>query len=228
LLGVRRWRWGDPVEVLGAALAAGRVIAIPTESSYALGVDPRDPIGVEAVFALKGRAADQALPVVIDGAGRLADLAVRSGQPALAFACHWPAPLSLVLATDRRWPAASDDGSIAVRVPAHQRLRGLLASLGRPLTATSANRSGEPPLLEPDAVVELLGASGGIVVDDGSLAGGQPSTLVSVDSEGTVRILRRGAFDPDRLPRAISAASVENPVDGVRRTQVLRGAERNA
>jgi L-threonylcarbamoyladenylate synthase len=136
--------------------------------------------------------------------------------------------LSIVFETDRAWPAAAGAASLAVRVPAHQRLRGLLAALRRPLTATSANRSGQPPLTHPEAVGDLLAGRRAVLVDDGELPGGAPSTLVEVGRDGTVQVLRRGAFDPGRLPRSISAAVVENPVEGAAGTQILRGAARNA
>jgi L-threonylcarbamoyladenylate synthase len=79
---VRRWCWGDPLDELEATLEAGGIVAIPTESSYALAVDPRDAAGVEAVISLKGREALKPLPVVAAGREQLEALAVRPGQPA--------------------------------------------------------------------------------------------------------------------------------------------------
>jgi L-threonylcarbamoyladenylate synthase len=80
-----------------------------------------------------------------------------------------------------------------VRIPAHAGLRGLLAALGRPLTATSANRSGEPPVLDPDEAVRLLASEDAAVVDGGRLRGGAPSTLVRFGAGGEIEVLREGA-----------------------------------
>lgn len=225
---VRRWHWGDSSGVLEETLAAGGIVVVPTESSYALAVDPRDAAGVEAVVSLKERDARKPLPVVVADLEQLQCLGVRPGQPALRLAGFWPAPLSLVLATDRSWPAAAGEFSLAVRVPAHRRLRELLRRLGRPLTATSANRSGEPALTDPAAVASLLAGRRAVLVDEGILVGGLPSTLVGVESAGAVRVLRRGAFDPALLPATISAGTVENPVETGRAEQVPSGAQRNA
>jgi L-threonylcarbamoyladenylate synthase len=102
-------------------------------------------------------------------------------------------------------------------VPAHRRLRELLRALGTALTATSANRSGRPALTEPDEVLELLAASrGAVLVDDGPLPGGAPSTLVGV-RDGRLEVLRQGALPMETLAAALddfrgrgfSAASVE-------------------
>lgn len=228
---VSRWRWGDSLAILEEVLAGGGIVAIPTESSYALAVDPRDAAGVEAVVALKGRESTKPLPVVVADREQLKTLAVRPSQPALALTHFWPAPLSIVLATEGAWPAAAGATSLAVRMPAHERLRKLLGALRRPLTATSANRSGQASLTDPAAVASLLGGPGArpaALVDEGILAGGAPSTLVAVEPGGVIRILRRGAFDPALLPDRISAAVVENPVDAVGSEHVFRGDERNA
>jgi len=77
-------------------------------------------------------------------------------------------------------------------MPAAPRLRKLLSEVG-PLTGTSANRSDDPPLADPDAVARTLGPDLDLVVDDGLTAGGDPSTLIDATQEPP-RVLRRGAF----------------------------------
>jgi L-threonylcarbamoyladenylate synthase len=179
-------------------LRDGGVIGIPTESSYALAADPADARGVEAIFRLKGRAADQPLPVVIAGVEQALALGVAADAPGLDLvAALWPAALSLVVPVSGPLPAAAGSASIALRVPDHPRLVALLRRLG-PLTATSANRSGEAPLLDAVATAELLANGPSRVVDDGILPGGPPSTLVRWDSAG-FRVMRSGRFPPERL-----------------------------
>jgi L-threonylcarbamoyladenylate synthase len=113
-------------------------------------------------------------------------------------AALWPAALSIVVPIARPIAASLSTATLAIRIPAHERLRALLRRTG-PLTATSANRSGEPPLLDPAAVATLLETVGGRVVDDGAMPGGPPSTLVRWE-RGGFRVLRAGRFPPDRLP----------------------------
>lgn len=172
----------------------GGILAVPTESSYGLGVDPANHRGVEAIYRIKARERNQPLPVVIADLAQLAPLGVDPADPWLArVAALWPAPLTVVLPTARPLPAAAGSGTLAVRMPAHAGLRGLLLALGTPLTATSANRSGEPPLCDPSAVAELLVGEDAVVLDDGVLPGGPPSTLVGPAAQG-MAVLRPGRF----------------------------------
>jgi L-threonylcarbamoyladenylate synthase len=197
------WHWDDDPADLIAVLARGGVLAIPTESSYGLAVDPLDARGVAAVFAVKGRAGGEALPVVIADLEQAATLGVDRDAPGLReVASRWPAALSIVVPIPHAIPASAGDPSIAIRVPDHARLRSLLARTG-PLTATSANRTGEPPLLDPVAVAKLLAGVDSLVVDGGPLAGGTPSTLVRWVSGG-FRVLRAGSYPLDRLPKGAS------------------------
>ena len=195
----RLWRWGDPVEPLRDLLRRGGVLGIPTESSYGLGVDPGNPAGVAAVYRIKSREAGKPLPAVVADVGQLAGLGIDPGLPVLeGLAACWPGPLTVVLPVTRPLPAAAGGGSLAVRVPGHPRLRELLAALGHGLTATSANRSGGEPLLDPAAVADLLAGEDSAVVDDGILPGGPPSTLVAIEEAGPV-VLRTGTYPVERL-----------------------------
>lgn len=194
------WRWGDPVAPLADLVARGGLLAIPTESSYGLAADPRNPAGVAAVYRVKGRPADMPLPVVVAGPEQLPGLGIARDLPILdRLSAAWPGPLSLLLPLSMPLPAAAGAATLAVRVPGHPRLRGLLAVLGTGLTATSANRSGEPPALDPEELVELLAGEEAAVVDDGPLPGGPPSTLAGVSAAGGLVVLRQGSFPAERL-----------------------------
>jgi L-threonylcarbamoyladenylate synthase len=212
-LRVRFWHWGDPVEPLRALLARGGVLAIPTESSYGLGADPRNLLGVEAIYRIKEREAGKALPVVVAGREQLADLGV---DPDLYIVErlfeHWPAPLTAVLPIAQPLPASAGEATLAVRVPDHEGLRSLLAELGHGLTATSANRSGEAPILDPAEVALLLAGTDAVVVDGGVLPGGPPSTLVAIEEEGLV-VLRTGRFPRERLRETFAPSKGESRND---------------
>ncbi len=179
-----------PAEIL----AAGGVLAIPTESSYGLGVDPRDAAGVAAVFRLKARERGKPLPVVAAHIAQLLELGVEPDSAALAWATRrWPAAITTLLPLVAPIPASAGGQTIAARIPAHAGLRELLADLGHALTATSANPSGAAPFTDPAAVRNWLAASGEkfLVIDQGVTPGGLPSTLVEVRN-GTVTVLRKG------------------------------------
>ncbi len=203
------WRFGDPIAPLRALLARGGVLAIPTESSYGLGVDPWNPAGVEAIYRIKEREAGKPLPVVIAGRDQLAGLGI---DPDLNIVKRlfalWPAPLTAVLPVARPLPASAGTRTLAVRVPDHGPLRELLAALGHGLTATSANASGEAPMVDPAAVAGLLAGEDAVVVDGGVLPGGPPSTLVAIEKDRLV-VLRSGRFPAERLEKDLRSTGEE-------------------
>ena len=200
---IPRWAWGDAPGILRQTLDRGGLLAIPTESSYGLAADPCNPRGVAAVYAVKQRPPDQPLLVVAANRQQLEGLGVHAPDAAwqVLEGC-WPAPLTAVLPLHRPLPAAVGEPALAVRIPAHQPLRELLARIG-PVTATSANRSGQPPLLTAGEAAALLAdamtADLAVVVQGGDLPGGPPSTLVAWQPEegegGSWRLLRPGRLD---------------------------------
>jgi L-threonylcarbamoyladenylate synthase len=194
------------IEPLRALLARGGVLAIPTESSYGLGADPRNPLGVEAIYRIKGRERGKPLPVVVSDREQLRDLGIDPRLPILeALSACWPAPLTAVLPVARPLPATAGEMTLAVRIPAHAGLRRLLAGLGHGLTATSANQSGGEPILDPEGAAELLAGTDGAVLDGGILPGGPPSTLVAIEASGPV-VLRTGSFPVERLRERLGAS----------------------
>jgi L-threonylcarbamoyladenylate synthase len=208
------WRFGEPVAPLVALLARGGVLAIPTESSYGLAVPPGNAAGVAAVYRLKGRELGKPLPVVIAALDQLAGLGIATDLPILKLlSAFWPGPLTAVLPIAGAGaagapPAAAGTGTLAIRIPGHPQLIDLLARLGHGLTATSANRSGGEPVLDPRQAAELLAGQPAMVVDGGFLPGGLPSTLVAPVAplaaggpEGgwCVEVLRAGRLPVERL-----------------------------
>lgn len=215
------WRWGDDLTVLAGVLELGGLLAIPTESTYGLGVDPCSAQAVAALYRLKGRSVDKALPVVL---GDLEQLKLVGGDPnspeLVELAALWPAPLTVVVPIERPIPASAGGLTLAVRIPAHDRLRSLLRDLGRPLTATSANPTGESPVSDPSMLTVLLSGWPSVIVDDGVLTGGPASTIVQIVEEG-YRVLRVGNVSPEWLRgrvtrRVFSAAAAEIPADDSR------------
>ena len=190
------WPWDGDLSEARAALSAGRILAIPTESSYGLAVDPRSIAGVEAIYRLKERERGKPLPVVVASLEQAIDLGVEPNE-AIRFAeAHWPAALTVVapLRAGLAVPAAAGGDTLAVRVPDHDRLRTFLQALGHPLTATSANRSGELPACDVAGLEPILRAAGALVIGGEQTPGGPASTVVSWTSAG-LRVLRRGRFE---------------------------------
>ncbi|MDE2689304.1 MAG: L-threonylcarbamoyladenylate synthase [Acidobacteriota bacterium] len=190
------WPWDGDLSEVRTALSEGRILAIPTESSYGLAVDPSSIAGVEAIYRLKERERGKPLPVVAANLEQAIDLGVERNDAIRMAEAHWPASLTVVasLRSGVSVPAAAGGDTLAVRVPDHDRLRALLQALGHPLTATSANRSGDPPACGLADLEPILGDSGALVIGGEQTPGGLASTVVSWSSAG-LRVLRRGRFE---------------------------------
>jgi L-threonylcarbamoyladenylate synthase len=184
-----------------ALILAGSVVAIPTDTLYGLAADPFDDVAVGRLAAAKGRRPDHAIPLVAADAfqvarwiGRLPDLGRRLADR------FWPGPLTLLLAAPETIAeaVAGGTGKVGVRVPAHAVPRALCAACDRPLTATSANLTGQPPTRDPDDVAASLVDRIDMLLDAGRTAGGPPSTLVDVTGEAPV-LVRAGAIAWDAV-----------------------------
>ncbi len=201
----------DPATVAEAArlLREGGLVAFPTETVYGLGARAFDPRALARVFAAKGRPTTHPLIAhVLDTAAARALAAtwpVRASSLADAF---WPGPLTMVVDRAGHVPSAVSGGgdSIALRVPSHPVARALIAALGEPIAAPSANRyQGLSPTLAAHVVKEL-GESVDLVLDGGHCDAGIESTVVDVRGGGMC-VLRPGAVDLARL-RALGAVVV--------------------
>jgi L-threonylcarbamoyladenylate synthase len=183
------------LERLVGVLRVGGVVACPTETFVGLLANALDPAAVLEVSKLKGRAADQPigllLPdvaaldrVALDVPARVRDLASR----------HWPGALSLVVrARPGLSPALTRDGTVSVRVPGPSPALELVRAFGAPLTATSANRSGEPPARTSAEVREVFGDALAAIVE-GESPGGLASTIIDATTP-ELRVLRRGPIE---------------------------------
>ena len=188
------------------ALAAGEVVAFPTDTLYGLAVDPRRGDAARRLFALKRRPAGQAVPLIAADS-RQVDLVAREvTRLARRLADRWwPGPLSIVLdaaaALDPQ--LLTEAGTVAIRVPAQRLARRLAADFEHPVTATSANRSGEPPAADAAAVAAGLGADLSVLVDGGPARGGPPSTIVDARGDAPM-LVREGAVEWDRVLQSLA------------------------
>jgi len=198
------------VNEAAAVLAAGGVVAFPTETVYGLGADARSEQAAERIFAAKGRPSDNPLIVHLADAADVDALAAEvSPRERSLMAAFWPGPLTLVLpvrpgAVSARVTAGLD--TVAVRVPAHETARQLIAAAGCPVAAPSANRSGRPsPTLAQHVLDDLEGRIDG-VLDGGATGVGVESTVVRVLGDD-IHILRPGGVTAEQLQAAAGGAA---------------------
>lgn len=196
-----------------AALAAGQLVGLPTETVYGLAANAWDPVAVRQIFAAKGRPATNPLIVHVAGIDRLGDALAWPPSPLVrqqldALIDLWPGPLTLVGPRGDKIPDAVTAGlaTVAVRVPGHPVAGRLLRACPFPLAAPSANRSGyiSPTLAEHVCDASGLGAQVALVIDGGPCTHGVESTILKLGE--APRLLRPGSITAARLAERLGVA----------------------
>lgn len=196
-----------------AALARGALVAFPTETVYGLGALALRPDSVRAIFTAKGRPSTNPLIVHVATAEQAASLAAVWTPLARRLAdAFWPGPLTVVVPRRPEVPDIVTAGgdTVALRVPAHPVARALLAALGQPVAAPSANRSGEVSPTTAAHVQASLGDRVDLIVDGGPCAVGIESTVVDATGEAPV-VLRPGTLDRDTIASKIGGLALRAP-----------------
>jgi L-threonylcarbamoyladenylate synthase len=180
-------------------LRRGGLVALPTETVYGLGARALDPAALARVFAAKGRPASHPLiahVLDLDGARSLSIDVERARALTDAF---WPGPLTVVLPRASSAPAALSGGlpTVAVRAPLHPVARALIAALGEPIAAPSANRYQSTSPTTAQHVVEGLGDAVDLVLDGGATDRGIESTVVDLTAAPV--LLRPGPISVAQL-----------------------------
>jgi L-threonylcarbamoyladenylate synthase len=180
-------------------LQGGGVAVVPTDTSYGLAADASNPKAVQFLSQLKGRTTGQPLSVIVSDRAQAERLTAFSPVAAALWERFLPGPLTLVL------PAANDTGlvpdvlspenTLGVRYPDYEYSVMVAERLERPYTATSANRTGQPPAYSVDEFLDSLPENllPHLVVDAGTLPIRPVSTVVRVSDDGP-EVLREGAI----------------------------------
>jgi L-threonylcarbamoyladenylate synthase len=193
-----------------AALQAGELVVYPTETFYAIGADAFSSKALRRLFRVKGR--EPGRPVGLIAADTAMALAVAREVPIdarrLADA-FWPGPLTLVLpARDGIAPELAGADGVGVRVSPNPIARALSAGIGRPITATSANLSGEAPANTLEQARSGLGEKVKVYLEGGKLMASAPSTVVSVNKTGW-KMVRLGAISERQIAMALAGDALK-------------------
>ena len=196
-------------------LAAGGLLAFPTETVYGLGVDATNGHAVARLYEAKGRPSFNPLIAHVANMGAAHALARFDADAGRLAAAFWPGPLTLVLpkadACAVAELATAGLDSVAVRVPDHPVARDILAAFGKPIVAPSANRSGHvSPTTAAHVLADLRGRID-LIVDGGAAPVGVESTIVAC--LGEPMLLRPGGLPREAIERVLGRPLAQTPSD---------------
>ena len=189
-------------------LRSGGLVALPTDTLYALAAVATDPAAVARIFEIKGREGAKPLPLFVSGVAMAERVGVFDQRARQLAAQFWPGALTIVVAKQPQFEsdALAGGDTIALRAPDHETALAVLRALDRPITGTSANLSGGP---DPDTAAEVqrqLGDKVDLIVDAGPCRVGVSSTIVDCTT-GELKILRLGAISEDEVRAVLSEGS---------------------
>ncbi|HSE42226.1 MAG TPA: L-threonylcarbamoyladenylate synthase [Acidobacteriota bacterium] len=184
-------------ERIAEVLRNGGIICYPTETFYALGVDPWNEAACRRLYDLKKRTSDKELPLIVadfEMAAKFFDTSDPHTQTLIRK--FWPGPLTLII------PAIDKSRNYAVRISSHPEARKISETFQKPVVSTSANISGNRPICSPGELNHQLISGIDVLLDGGTSAGGLPSTIVSLISS-EIEIIREGAIQSEKIFSAL-------------------------
>ncbi len=192
-----------------AVLKSGGLVVFPSDTVYGLLADAKNPAAVSRLLAFKERIPGKAVSVFVADKKMAEKYIIRSQNAENVIKNLLPGPFTVVAQsrheTDPRLEA--ENGTLGIRIPAYPLLVRLVSSFGRPLTATSANLSGKPPVYSISALEKILSKTKknllSLEVDAGNLPKNKPSTVIDTTT-GQLKTLRIGDFLPQTANSLVS------------------------
>ncbi|MDH3730967.1 MAG: L-threonylcarbamoyladenylate synthase [Acidimicrobiia bacterium] len=174
------------------AIREGLVVGVPTETVYGLAVDPMNAAAVATLFDLKGRPAEKPFAVLVSSLEQARELAVLTDVATTLANEYWPGPLTLVLPRSGNtpdWLGEHDRGTVGIRMPDHE-VALMLLDMAGPLVVTSANWTGDSPVVDHAAAAAIFGDAVAVYLE-GEAGGGSSSTVIDASSD-TAALVRPG------------------------------------
>lgn len=203
----------ERLQEAGDLIAAGELVAFPTETVYGLGGDALHPEAAKKIYAAKGRPSDNPLIVHIAEVSDLDRVAKVVPEQAKKLAdAFWPGPLTMVVWKNENVPYATTGGldTVAVRMPNHPVALELIRRSGKLIAAPSANTSGRPSPTEGSHVMEDLDGRIAMVLDSGLVGIGIESTIIDL-TEDVPMVLRPGYITPEMLSEVLGEEVIIDP-----------------
>ena len=189
-----------------AVLNSGGVVAFPTETYYGLAVDPLNPLALNQLFSMKQRNIDKPILTLVNDSESLSSLAREIPDIYNRLMEEfWPGPLTLIFQAKLNLPTllTANTSTVGVRQSSHPFARQLVEGFGRPITATSANISGQNAAISAQQVKAQFGDMIDLVFDGGRTPGIIGSTIVGL-SGNELKLIREGMIAFEEILQAVS------------------------
>ncbi len=177
-----------------SVLNKGGAILYPTDTIWGIGCDATNGRAVEKVYKIKERISDKSLILLVKDVEMLKRYVVDVPEIAIELFASVSEPLTVIYPKGKNLPknVIADDGSLAIRIPRHDFCQELLEAFGKPITSTSANISGGPIPYSYRSVVQHVKEAVDYIValEQDTISRPKPSTIVKIDPNGEIRILR--------------------------------------
>jgi len=190
-------------------LDADGVVMYPTESSYALGVNALREIAISKIFKAKQRSLGKSIPVIVSDLRMWRKYAHLNETAEILIREFMPGPLTLALRKKTSVPGLLNPFAIAARIPGHPVALALVKAAKYPITSTSANVSGAPPVYSPKTAPRVLRSATDLVLDAGTLRRRRPSTIVDFTIKGQPTVTRPGAISASAILRVLARGGGE-------------------
>lgn len=194
----------DPrlVSYVADRIKAGQVVGMPTDTFYGLAADPLNLRAVDLVYEVKSRSRHKPLSLLIESVEQAEYLA--RPLPEVFYDItrkYWPGPLTIIVKASSRLPlkVTANTGNVALRVPAARIPVEIIRAAGVPITATSANISGESECTSAEGVRQQLGGRISLIVDGGASPRDVASTIIDMSDPDHPTIQREGAIPESEL-----------------------------
>lgn len=187
-------------------LDSGGVIGFPTDTYYGLGANPFDSAAIDKIFEIKSREKNKPILLLIGDIEQLSQVVKKVSKEAqILMKSFWPGPLTLLFEAKKDLPKnlLGNGHTIGVRFPDNLVVAQLLRKTGKPITATSANTSGEASCESGEGLISALGNKLDLILDGGRSPGGKASTIVDTSCYPP-RLIRDGVLERKEIEAALN------------------------
>ncbi len=202
----------ENIRKAASRLKSGELAAFPTETVYGLGADATNDKAVASIFAAKSRPVFNPIIVHFTDIEKVKKAVVFNDKAEVLAKAFWPGPLTLILPrrkdTNISLLCSAGLSTLAVRCPSHPVARQLIKTLGKPIAAPSANKSGSLSPTTPQHVLKSLGEKVELILAGGRASVGLESTVVDMTDAEPV-LLRPGIVTLEDLRLHIGEVRVE-------------------